>query len=204
MDKKMVKILFVILLIFIIVVIFYNLFKNTIFESYLKKKIENVNLDNFIVTTMIDGELNAKTYNAKNQQLSEYYNSYGENDFNIYSDFNKKKMYFYNPIDISNIEEKDITQEGNISSNNDVINFIEDNNEKFEYIEKIKCKDNKEYYVVKFTNKSTNDIKIMFINKENNLLEKYIFFVAETDEIIVYEYIYEFNQDVKNKMPNFE
>lgn len=198
MNKKIIILLLIFIIIFILL-IGCILLKNSYFKFSLIKKLSDTdNLNNFIITTIQNNKLNAKTYCKDNLVMNEYYSENGDIIQNILTDYNEKKVYFYN---INNNSAPDIlnTDESErYNINKEVLDLLNSKDEKFEYIGK--TKGNNEFYILKFTNKNNNNINIIFINSENNFMEKKLLYIDENNSVLIEEYTLELNQNVDSKI----
>ncbi|MBO5397703.1 MAG: hypothetical protein J6A36_02040 [Clostridia bacterium] len=185
------KFIVVLICIFIIcLIIFLN--KDFIIRQYFIAKIQNVDYEEYILTTLYNGKLKEKSYYKENFGIVQEYDENGERMPIVFvSDYNKYIEYQYNILKDDIIKRiKNENLKPNYINNHNLLDFLLDNenNYKFKYkgIEKI---NNQDCYVLEFEN-AEHTITNMYLNKEflyTAREENYI--LNNSNEHIIYDYI---------------
>lgn len=184
------KIIVVLICIFIIcLIIFLN--KDFIIRQYFIAKIQNVDYEEYILTTLYNGKLKEKSYYTENFGIIQDYDENG-NIMPIVRvcDYTKNLEYQYNIAedDIRKSIQTEVLRPTNIN-NNKLLDFLKNvNNIKFNYKghEKI---NNFDCYVLEFED-NQNTIVDIYLNKELLYIVKSdTYFFNHYNEHIVYEYI---------------
>jgi hypothetical protein len=198
MKKISIIIVFLVISILLIIIVYPN-FQKIYYKTILETNLNNQKLNNFSTTTYVNKSLNTKTYTSDNKLLCQYFSSEGINDQNIYSDYNKRKTYFYNPENNSNLQILDMESTDCLNTNSYIYEYMNDSNKKIDFIEK-----SQNHYILKFTDKTSHNTAVIWLNSKTYLEEKYILFTPENNEILLIETDYEFNINTDNKFPHFE
>ena len=106
-----------IIILIILIILIYPNFRNMYYKNILENNLNNLKFNNFSVTTYINKSLNNKTYASDNKLLCQYFSAEGINNQNIFSDYNNRKIYFYNLENNSNIETLDMETCENLNTN---------------------------------------------------------------------------------------
>lgn len=177
--------------IFIIcLIIFLN--KDVIIRQYFIAKIQNVDYEEYILTTLYNGKLKEKSYYTENFGIVQEYDENKENNYNIVIyDYNKSLEYQYN-IAEDNMRksiQSEVLRSMHVNNNN-LLDLLKDNENnykcKYKGIEKV---NNQECYVLEFED-NQKKITDIYLNKKLLYTVKIDNYVANNfDKHKIYEYI---------------
>lgn len=200
--KEMKKLIIVIILIVILsVIIFFS--KDFIIRQYFIYKIENVDYDEYILTTSYNGKKSEIKYYSENYDISRKCTKDGElEDIVVVNDYKKTISYEYNIKDNNYVKnENDFLQTRNLNNINllSLLNNTEENR-RFSYkgIEKVNDRD---CYVLFFEKNNNNyttiylDKKLLYTVKEEicNIEFSKDIFEYDLDLTLKEKYLFEFD-----------
>lgn len=183
------KFIIVLILIFIIcLIIFLN--KDFIIRQYFIAKIQDVDYEEYILTTLYNGKLKEKSYYTEDFAILQMYDENEEKNNIVVCDYSKSIEYQYNMLK-GNINKRIKTETIRpISINNKLLDFLRNKEKdykcKYKGIENV---NHQECYVLEFedTDRMITDI---FLNKELLYTVKIDTYITNNlSEHIIYEYI---------------
>lgn len=175
MKKKKNLIVVIILIIILSLIILFG--KNFIMRQYFIYKIENVDYDEYILTT----SLNGKKTNI----------SYYSDDIHIFRKYDKNISYEYNITNKTYIKNKSNFCEIENMNNFNLLSLLKNEEEKRKFIYKgIEQINNRECYILLFE-KDKEDYKIIYLDKE------LLYTIREEDNYLTLDYDLDFNLQEK-------
>lgn len=186
MKKKKNLIVVIILIIILSLIILFG--KDFIIRQYFIYKIENVDYDEYILTTSLNGKKLDISYYSGDIHIFRTYDNDEilENIIKIY-DYDKNISYEYNIINRTYIKNKSNFSKIENMNNFNLLSLLKNEEEKRKFIYKgIKQINDRECYVL-FFEKNKNDYNIIYLDKE------LLYTIREEDNYSTLNYDLDFN-----------
>lgn len=190
MKKKKNLIVVIILIIILSLIILFG--KDFIIRQYFIYKIENVDYDEYILTTSLNGKKFDISYYSGDIHIFRKYDKNGNlnNVMKIY-DYDKNISYEYNITNKTYIKNKSNFCEIENMNNFNLLSLLKNEEEKRKFIYKgIEQINNRECYILLFE-KDKEDYKIIYLDKE------LLYTIREEDNYLTLDYDLDFNLQEK-------